>query len=209
LKKISRFIFWLGLLVLIMLTGVIGFIVIEKYTFVDALYMTVITIATIGYHEVNPLSDAGKIFNIIFIISSFAILTYALRSMTKYIVSGEMALYFKNRKLMNAIDNFSNHVIICGFGHHGQQAAKILMTNKTDFVVIDTNEVNINNWLNENKSLVSINGGATDDEILIKAGLKKAKALLLTLPAYANNVFNSSVGQINKPGFGNRQQGAA
>src|SRR5450755_2066025 len=189
LKKFSPFVIWFSVLVIVMLTGVIGFMIIESYTFIDALYMTVITIATIGYHEVKPLSETGKIFNIIFIISSFAIFTYALSSLTKYIVSGEMASYFKNRKLMNAIDKFSDHVIICGFGRHGEQAAKILMTNKIDFVVIDTAESHIKNWLNENKPLVYIHGDATDDEILIKAGIKKAKALLLTLPADADNVF--------------------
>lgn len=172
-----------------MITGVIGFMILENYTFIDALYMTVITIGTIGYSEVKPLSETGKIFNIIFIISSFAIFTYALSSLTKYIVSGEMASYFKNRKLMNAIDKFSDHVIICGFGRHGEQAAKILMANKIDFVVIDNVEDHIKNWLNENKPLVYIHGDATDDEVLIKAGIKKAKALLLTLPADADNVF--------------------
>ncbi len=172
-----------------MLTGVIGFMSIEHYTFIDALYMTVITIGTIGYHEVNPLSDAGKIFNIIFIISSFAVFTYALSRLTKYLVSGEMASYIKNRKLMNAIEKFSAHIIICGFGRHGQQAAKILMANNVDFVVIDTVEINIKNWLNENKSLVYIHGDATDDEILQKAGIKNAKALILTLPTDADNVF--------------------
>ncbi len=189
MKNFSPFVVWFSVLLLIMLTGVIGFMILENYTFIDALYMTVITIATIGYHEVKPLSETGKIFNIIFIITSFAIFTYALSSLTKYIVSGEMASYFKNRKLMNAIDKFSDHVIICGFGRHGEQAAKILMTNKIDFVVIDTAESHIKNWLNENKSLVYIHGDATDDEILIKAGIKNAKALLLTLPADADNVF--------------------
>ncbi|HSQ45186.1 MAG TPA: potassium channel protein [Ginsengibacter sp.] len=189
MKKVSPFLIWFSILVLIMLAGVLGFMILEHYTFIDALYMTVITIGTIGYSEVKPLSETGKIFNIIFIISSFAIFTYALSSLTKYIVSGEMALYFKNRKLMSAIDKFSNHVIICGFGRHGEQAANMLMINNIDFVVIDNVEEHIKNWLEEDKPLVYIHGDATDDEILIKAGIKKAKALLLTLPADADNVF--------------------
>jgi len=189
LKKISPFLIWFSVLVIVMLIGLVGFMIVENYSFIDALYMTVITMATIGYHEVKPLSEAGKIFNIAFIITSFAIFTYALSSLTKYIVSGEMAAYFKNRKLMSSIDKFSNHVIICGFGRHGEQAAQILMAHKIDFVVIDTSETHIRNWLNENKSLVYIHGDATDDEILNKAGIKKAKALLLTLPADADNVF--------------------
>ncbi len=189
MKRLFPFVVWFGVLMLIMLTGVTGFMIIEHYTFIDALYMTVITIGTIGYHEVKPLSETGKIFNIIFIISSFAVFTYALSRLTKYFVSGEMASYIKNRKLMNTIDKLYAHVIICGFGRHGQQAAKILTTNNIDFVVIDTVEIHMKSWLNENKSLVYIHGDATDDEVLIKAGIKKARALLLTLPTDADNVF--------------------
>lgn len=162
---------------------------IEHYSFVDALYMTVITLSTIGYREVKPLSQAGKIFNIFFIISSFAIFAYIISSLTRYIVSGEMASYFKNRKLMHAIEKFSNHVIICGFGRHGQQAAEILLANKMDFMAIDIEEVHLMNWLTEKKDLVYIHGDATDDDVLVKAGIKRAKALILTLPEDADNVF--------------------
>lgn len=172
-----------------MFEGIIGFMLIGHYSFLDALYMTVITLSTIGYHEVRPLTEAGKTFNIIFIISSFAIFTFVLTSLTRYIISGEMAGNFKKRSLMNAIEKFTNHVIICGFGRNGQQAANILMAHKIDFVVIDIVEENITTWLKENKSLVYIHGDATDDDELIKAGIKKAKAILLTLPADADNVF--------------------
>ncbi len=151
--------------------------------------MTVITIATIGYHEVKPLSTDGKIFNIAYIVFSFAIFTYAISRLTRYIVSGEMAFYFKNRKLMNAIDRVSNHVIICGFGRNGQQAAQILRQHKTDFVVIDNDENHFKEWLEDHESLIYIQGDAMDDEILKKAAIHKAKAILLTLPADADNVF--------------------
>jgi voltage-gated potassium channel len=189
LKKQFPFLLWLGILVLIMLSGVAGFMVIEHYPFLDALYMTVITLATIGYHEVRPLTEAGKIFNIVFIISSFAVFTYILGSLTRYIISGEMAATFKKRSLMNAIEKIKDHVIICGFGRNGQQAANVLLANRIDFVVIDMEEVNIQTWLSEKKSLVYVHGDATDDEVLMKAGIAKARALLLTLPADADNVF--------------------
>ncbi len=191
MKKLFPFAIWfsLGVLVLIIFTGIIGFMLFEHYNFLDALYMTVITLSTVGYHEIRPLTEPGKIFNIIYIVSSFAAFTFIISKLTRYIVSGEMAVYLKKRNLMKAIDQFSNHVIICGFGRHGQQAAKILESNNIDFVVIDTSEVNIKSWLNENKSLVYIQGDATDDEILVKSGIKKANALLITLPADADNVF--------------------
>jgi voltage-gated potassium channel len=172
-----------------MVVGVVGFMITEHYNLLDAMYMTVITIATIGYHEVKPLSDNGKIFNIVYIISSFALFTYALSRLTQYIVSGEMGMYFKKRKLMNAIDRINDHVIICGFGRNGQQAAQIFMQNHTDFVAIDNDENHFKEWLEDHSSLIYIQGDAMDDDTLIKAGIRKAKALLLTLPADSDNVF--------------------
>lgn len=177
------------ILLVIMLTGIIGFIFFENYTIIDALYMTTITLATIGYNEVEPLSDGGKIFNIIFIISSFAVFAFIISSLTRDIVSGEMARHLKNRKFMHAISKFSGHVIICGFGRHGQQAAEILLANKMDFVAIDKDDVHMKNWLEEDKKLVYIHGDATDDEVIRKAGIMTARAVLLTLPADADNVF--------------------
>ena len=179
----------LVILLVIMLTGTIGFIFFEGYTIIDAVYMTTITLATIGYNEVEPLSDGGKIFNIIFIISSFAVFAFIISSLTRDIVSGEMARHLKNRKFMHAISKFSGHVIICGFGRHGQQAAEILAANKMDYVVIDKDDVHMKNWLKEDKKLVYIHGDAMEDEIIMKAGIMKAKAILLTFPADADNVF--------------------
>ena len=173
----------------IMVVGTTGFIFFENYTIIDAVYMTTITLATIGYNEVEPLSDPGKIFNIIFIITSFAVFAYIISSLTRDIVSGEMAKHIKNRKFMNAINKFSDHIIICGFGRHGQQAAEILAANNTDYVVIGKDDVHMKNWLEEDKKLVYVHGDATEDENLLKAGVMKAKAILLTLPTDADNVF--------------------
>src|SRR5919197_945545 len=116
--------------------------------------MTVITITTIGYTEVEPLSDGGKVFNIILILTSFSVFTYALARLTQYIASGEMTLYFKTRRLMQAIDKLNNHVIICGFGRNGQQAAHTLQAHRFSFVVIEKNMNNINQWIEDGHSLV-------------------------------------------------------
>lgn len=180
---------WFAMIFFIIAIGVTGFMVIEHYSFVNALYMTVITIATIGYEEVKPLSTAGKLFDIIFIVTSFAILTYALGRLTQYVVSGEMAEYFKNRKLMQAIKQFNGHVILCGFGRNGQQAAQTFKSHKIDFVVIESNTKNFEEWLQNNSWLAYIAGDATDDDTLIKAGIEKASALITTLPEDADNVF--------------------
>lgn len=164
--------------------------IIEGFNFFDALYMTVITVSTIGYGETNPLSAAGRIFNICFIITSFSILTYAFATISRYVTSGEMQLYFKNKKLMKQVDALNNHVIICGFGRNGQQAARTLKAHKFDFVVIDSRREMIDLWFqHEGEDLLYIVGDATDDLILKKAGIEKAGSLVCALPDDANNVF--------------------
>lgn len=169
--------------------GTVGFMILEDYTFLDALYMTVITIATIGYSEIKPLSETGRIFNIIFIITSFSTFTYALARLTQYFISGEMAIYFKNKKVMNSLDKLHKHVIICGFGRNGQQAAKTLFGHKVPFVVIDNREEHIDAFLIHYPELLYIKGDATDDDILLRAGIKKAGSLICALPTDSDNVF--------------------
>ncbi len=189
MNKLFPFAGKLFILLGILFIGTAGFMYFEQYSLLDAVYMTTITLATIGYKEVEPLSDAGKLFNIIFIISSIAIFAFIISSLSRDILSGDMAKHLKNRKFMNAINKFKDHVIICGFGRHGQQAAEILVANKINYVVIDKDAIHMKNWLEENKKLVYIHADAMEDESLIKAGIKDAKAILLTLPADADNVF--------------------
>jgi voltage-gated potassium channel len=188
-KPFPLLIFWFTIIAIIVITGTLGFMIIEHFRFLDALYMTVITVTTIGYKEVEPLSDVGKIFDIILIIVSFSTFTYALARLTQYLASGELGAYFKNRKLMQAIAQLNNHVIICGFGRNGQQAALTLKTHKEQFVVIENNMNNIKQWLHEDSSLIYVHGDATDDDLLIKAGIERAKAMIITLPEDADNVF--------------------
>ena len=189
MKRLPPLIFWFLVILVITMFGIIGFMTVEGYSFFDALYMTVITITTIGYGEVKPLTHSGRIFNIFFIITSFATFAYALARLTRYVASGEMQLYFKNRKLMSSLTQLSGHVIICGFGRNGQQAAKTLKAHRVDFVAIDYREKNIDDFLLEDPHLLYLKGDATNDEILKKAGIEKAKSLICALPTDADNVF--------------------
>jgi voltage-gated potassium channel len=187
--KVVPLLRWLGIVLFIILFGTFGFIVIESYSFLDALYMTVTTIATIGYFEVHTLSQAGRIFNIIFIITSFSTFTYALAKLTQFIASGEMGKYYKNKKNASAMDKLKDHVIICGFGRNGQQAAKTLMGHKVNFVVVDHREEHIDNFLETYPQLLYVKGDATNDEVLKRAGIDRAGSLICALPTDADNVF--------------------
>ncbi len=172
----------------IILTGVIGFVFIEGFGLLDALYMTVVTVTTVGYDGANNLSTAGRIFNMLLIISSFATFAYALARLTRYIIDGEMNKFFKNRKIMSAINDLKDHVIICGYGRNGKQAAKILRHHKVKFVVIESNDERIEQELLQD-GLLFIKGDATNDDVLLNAGIERAKALITALPEDADNVY--------------------
>jgi voltage-gated potassium channel len=166
-----------------------GYVIIEHYTFFEALYMAVITIATIGYQEVKPLSDAGKAFNIVFIITSFVTFTYVLARITQSIASGDLVYYFTKKRLMQDLEKMHNHVIICGYGRNGHQAAKTLKAHKIPFVIIEKDDEAVKHYKQEDPSLILLSGDATEDDLLLKAGVEKARAVLVTLPEDADNVF--------------------
>jgi len=171
------------------LFGIAGYMLIEGFSFFDALYMAVITITTIGYHEIKPLSDAGRAFNIIFIVTSFVTFTYVLARITQSIANGEFNYYFTKKRLMQDLEKIQNHVIICGYGRNGHQAAKTLRAHKISFVIIEKNEDEMKHHRHDDPSLVYISGDATEDDLLVKAGVERAQAVLVTLPEDADNVF--------------------
>ncbi|MCX6209510.1 MAG: NAD-binding protein [Bacteroidetes bacterium] len=189
-KKLHPLTFWFIVVLAIMLLGVCGFMLIEGFNFFDALYMTVITVTTIGYGETKPLSTAGRLFNIGFIITSFTLFTYSFAVITRYITSGEMKNFLKNRKLMKQVNELNQHVVICGFGRNGQQTARTLLTHKIDFIVIDSRPEMIDLWRqNESTDVMHLIGDATDDTVLKRAGIEKAHSLICALPNDAQNVF--------------------
>lgn len=177
------------LVLLIIVIGTSGYMFIENYTFLQALYMTIITVSTIGYNEIRPLSDAGRIFNIFLITSSLTTTAFAITMLTRYVVDGEINLYFKNRRMTKAIDQLENHVILCGYGRNGRQAAETLMQHKVKFVVIEISEEHLGQDELSRKRILYIKGDATQDETLISAGIHKARALITALPEDADNVF--------------------
>lgn len=187
-KSYYRFYAPLLILLSVWVVGTIGYIIIDDYTFFDAFYMTVITVATVGYGEVAPLSHAGKLFTAFLIITSFGTFAYAVSSITKFVIDGEFNEFFKNRKLNATIDKISDHVIICGYGRNGRQAAQVLKKHHKRFVVIE-NSATLTATLNHKFSELVITGDSTQDEVLIKAGILRARAIITTLPVDADNLF--------------------
>ncbi len=185
------------LIVFVLCFGILGFRFISDYTWIDSVYMTVITVSTVGFAEVNPLDTQSKIFTIVLILSSVIILGYAISIITEYILSKNNFEDIKQRKMQKKIEAMSNHIIICGYGRNGKQAAIKLAHYNKDFVVIEKDKEMIEKF-NEN-DISFIIGNANDDEVLIEAGITKANTFISALPNDADNLFVVlSARQLNK-----------
>lgn len=199
LLKLFKSKIYTALIMLIILTfiGVLGYKFISDYSLVDAVYMTVITITTVGFAEVNPLDTPSKIFTIFLILTSIVIVGYAISIITEYILSKNNFENIKQRKMQKRIDNMSNHIIICGYGRNGKQAAKKLLAYNKSFVIIERDKEIIERFQEGN--LPFVYGNANEDETLYQAGIEKADTLISALPSDADNLFVVlSARQINK-----------
>ena len=171
----------------IILLGVAGYMILSDYSFVDALYMTVITITTVGFGEVQPFTPEEKIFTVFLILTSITVFGYAVSTFSEYLVSGKLFEQFKHRKVEKKIQSLKEHTIVCGFGRNGKQAILKLKNYNQQFVVVEKDkeivaELDVNNLLN-------IQGDATLDETLLRAGIKNATTLITALPSDADNLF--------------------
>lgn len=176
------------LLVTTVLIGVIGYMALEGYTALEALYMTTITMATVGFTEVKPLGDAGRLFTIFLILAGLVNFTYFITQVSRYFLDGEFIMYYKTHRMEKDIRNLRNHVIICGFGRTGREAARVLLKNKLDIVVIELDEHKLNDFDHES-GFHHLHADSTRDETLIDANIVNASAIITTLPDDAQNVF--------------------
>lgn len=175
------------LLIGLITIGVFGYRILSNYNWLDAFYMTVITITTVGFGEVRPLNDESKIFTVFLILASIFILGYALSVITEFILSKNNLEELTRKKMQKKIDSLKNHIIICGYGRNGRQAAKKLMAYGKPFVIIEKDKELLDKFQDE--SLLFVLGNASEDEILLKAGLERASTLILAMPNDADNLF--------------------
>lgn len=190
LKRLNLFkglFFALLLISILMLGGTLGYMIIENYYFLEALYMTVITVASVGFNEVRPLSDNGRIFTIFLILINLGLFTYFITWLSRYFFDLEFIKKYKIIQMENKIQHLNNHVIICGFGRNGKESAQVLYDNKIPFVVLEEKD-ELGAGLNFEVTHF-IKGNATNDEVLLDAGIKNARALISTLPVDADNLF--------------------
>lgn len=170
------------------LVGAVGFRLLSEASWIDCVYMAVITLTTVGYSEAVPLNDAGKVFVIIYLMLGISTFTYSAFTLGKLIVSLRVSPVWERRRMKKEINRISNHFIVCGFGRMGHSMCDYLSGRGKQFVVIDQDADHVRTACEEHNWL-HIVGDATDDETLSDAGIERAKSLASALHSDADNVY--------------------
>lgn len=192
-KKIK----WVILLaVAVILYGTTGYAVIEGWPILDSLYMTVITLSTVGFGEVHAVSPTGRVFTIILVIFGVGGAAYTVSVMGRWLIEGEIREVFGRKKMEKKLKDLKDHYIVCGYGRVGVQVCNELCSRKAPLVVIEKNPERMEEL--QRRGILAAEGDCTDDSILEAAGITKAKALISTIASESENVFVSlSARQIN------------
>lgn len=175
----------LGLLIFIVATT--GYMVLESWDLLDAVYMTVTTLSTVGYGEVHEMSPTGRVYTVFLVLFGTAFFLYVAGSVVQFMVEGRIRTILGRKRLDKRIDHLKDHYIVCGYGRIGKVLCKNLKREPIDLVVIDNNQ-ELFSFIEE-KDFFYLMGDATDEAMLLKAGIKKAKGLIAVLGTDADNVF--------------------
>lgn len=184
---LRRALFFAALVTGLIAFGTVGFIVIEAYPWFDALYMTVITLTTVGYFEVRTLSTAGRVFNMVLLLVGVNLILLGVGMMTSTIFELQFDHYFSRRRSKRLINSLCNHYIICGYGRVGRGAAHELLRNKVPFVIVDSNEDKVEEIMKA--GMLAVLADCTRDETLRGVQIDKATGLIAALATDADNLF--------------------
>ncbi len=176
-----------GLVLFILLLGTLGYRWLEGYPWMDALYMTVITLSTVGFGEVHPLTPAGRAFTMGLIVLGVGTAAYLFTTLTDYIVSGELEGTLERRRRMARLQKLNQHYVICGFGPVGQQVAAELASLNLPFVVLERDPERLARA--RRCGYLVVEGDPTEDEVLEAAQVRRARGLVAVLDTDADNLF--------------------
>ena len=184
-KLKNRIVLSIILLILTVATGTSGYVFIEGWNIFDSFYMTVITLSTVGYEELHPLSTGGRVFTIFLIFSGLGTVAYVLNYAIRFVLEGEIQEVLGRRRMEKRIKELRNHYIVCGYGRMGLIICKELKSSNIPFLVIESEAVE----LDADDDLIIIQGDATKDDNLKAAGIERAKGLVSVLPSDAQNLY--------------------
>jgi voltage-gated potassium channel len=176
-----------GAIAIIIIIGVTGYMLIEGWNFMDALYMTIISVTTTGFSEVHQLNTAGRIFTILLIVGGSSVAVYALTVIVQFVMEGHLGSALWRRNMKNRVNHLKNHFILCGYGRVGQEIAKILSVEKAEFVIVDKNREAINQAEMDNH--LCLLADAASDEALKEAGIEHARGLIVALGNDADSTY--------------------
>ena len=185
---------FLGLLVF----GVAGYMLIEGWSFLDALYMTVTTVATVGFREVQPLSTGGQVFTIFLIIFGVGVALYVLTTVVQIGVEGEVGRLLGVRRMKGKIGSLGNHYILCGFGRVGEEIAREFSARHIPFVVVESNPEALDRL--RQRPYLFVEGDATTDATLLEAGIERARGLLAASDSDSGNTYITLTAKALNPG---------
>jgi len=177
----------IALSLFILFTGTAGYMIIEDWRFLDALYMTIITISTVGYREVNQVGDIGRIFTICLVLVGVGFTFYVMAAVVQFMVEGRVRIIMGRRRLDKKIDRLKNHYIVCGYGRIGRVLCRNLQKTGYDLVVVEKNPDLVP--VMDADGVLYVSGDAADEANLIKAGIERAKGIVAVLATDTDNVF--------------------
>lgn len=187
MKNKRKFILILVAFITIVFIGVFGYWLLLDISFIDAIYMTAITLSTVGYGEVSQMTDMAKMFTIGIIFSGLSVVGYGVTNIVAVFFEGEFKEAWRRKKMAGRIENLKDHYIVCGAGDVGITVIKRFRENNLDFVVLEKSEDKTNELVA--LEVLAMNDDATSEEALIKAGVERAKGVVCTLASDADNVF--------------------
>jgi voltage-gated potassium channel len=200
LRRETKTLLWVAAgIALVVVVGVCGYMVIEGWGFLDALYMTVTTITTVGFREVHELSTVGRIFTMVLVLSGVGVIIYGLGTIVEYAIKAQLSGVFKRRAVRKQVNKLESHYIICGYGRVGESVAGHFAAQKATFVVVDNDPASLARA--EGDGFLVVEGDATNDEALEAAGISKAKGVVAAVGSDADNVYVTLSARVLNPGL--------
>ena len=183
----TRMVTGLGVFAALIATGTAGYMTVERWSFLDALFMTVTTITTVGYREVRPLDTEGRIFTIFLVLFGVGTAFYLLTTFVALVIEGDLGAALGVTRMKGRIEQLSDHHILCGYGRVGEEIARELVERKTPFVVVESNRDTMDRAIAA--GCLVVEGDAASDDVLERAGIRRARTLLAASDSDSGNTY--------------------